>query len=382
MQRVSHAEALTVGPLLAPLLPLGVAASARPAEELARTFAGARVALLLVGQAFRGAAQGECETGEHAVAEQRELASLYVRHVCEPLEALGASVGVIYTHPLCAAPDATARLGESLRRWYDGDGGDGRLPRVLATQAVRSASMGDGWSRAWRLYERHVYRTNGTAFDFVLHARHDLAVLRPLTEWPVADFGKMLFEQQCWVCCAADTLCLPTGVPGSPDSGCGCGLEYKFIRLRVHPNRTSPLRPASACPARMCVADRLMWVPRRFVPLLSSVVHAHRHNGAVVHQLVRPFVHRARLAGAIGAGRDAVRDAVGFLIPPAARQADYFDMHARRDMLAARMRKARGAGRARGGSSRGEKCAQPMNFTVGLSHKEGRCHQSTLSTTP
>ena len=92
MQRVSHAEALTVGPLLAPLLPLGVAASARPAEELARTFAGARVALLLVGQAFRGAAQGECETGEHAVAEQRELASLYVRHVCEPLEALDGAL--------------------------------------------------------------------------------------------------------------------------------------------------------------------------------------------------------------------------------------------------------------------------------------------------
>ena len=60
----------------------------------------------------------------------------------------------------------------------------------------------------------------------------------------------------------------------------------------------------------MCVADRLMWVPRRFVPLLSSVVHAHRHSGAVVHQLVRPFVHRARLAGAIGAGRDAVLDAL------------------------------------------------------------------------
>ena len=308
------------------------------ADRLSTLFHRRTVALLMGGQSFRGPNQAECQLDDDSFAEQRALSLSWVEHFAEPLEALGARVRVCFTFPECGSAEAVSRQRDALTGWFNsGSGGlRGARRRVAASRAVRSLSMSDGWAHLWRLYAE-VSAAASASHDYVVHARHDVALVRPLPSWPSDDFSKVLFQQMCWVCCAEDSTCHRRPKSPTADGGCQCGDESRFIRERVLPDDPAGRLHGSPCAASVCVADFLVWVPRRFVPTWAAAVQASNGSSAVMHTFIRPFAAAARRAGLIGESAESLASSVGFLLPPNERGERYVDMHRRRDRLASAM---------------------------------------------
>ena len=298
-----------------PFIALNATVRTNSPAELALQFAGRRVALLLVGQAFRGYNQSACDGSAPSIHEQREIATLYVKHVCEPLEALGATVEVLFTFPTCKARELRHNLSKSLKSVYG--------HRVVATRFVDSHGHGDGLAHAHHMLSHHVAglaaahraarQTNAKAkaaqggggwhYDFVLSSRHDLAVTKPLTLWP-ANFSRLNFEQQCWICCAG-SFC---------QGGCACGRDHRYLVEHVRPSADgkSSCIPAS-CAAKMCVADKMVWMPWRYFALVTQTIEAYRLNGVVVHRLLDAVVDWGQRIGML-TPTDLTNGEVSFLV--------------------------------------------------------------------
>ena len=187
-----------------------------------------RVAILLVGDAFRsikdhGATGRVCDSS--SIDAQREASVSYVDRVAHPLEALGATVDVIMTFPMCATRNESGprhdqaaggiceggavckELSRRMRDWFS--------PRRVVSHAIRSKTLADGWLQAHRFLKRHMSASNVT-YDYVLQSRHDLRINRDITGWR-ANLSKLVFEESCVDCTYG-----PEGRGGS----CQCAREY------------------------------------------------------------------------------------------------------------------------------------------------------------
>lgn len=182
---------------------------------------------------------------------------------------------------------------------------------------AKKAKAGGGGGGGWR-------------YDFVLQTRHDLAVTTPIDQWP-AEFPRLLFEQQCWKCCAG-TFC---------QGGCACGRDHRFIREHVRPSvdGSSSCVP-EGCVADMCVADRMVWMPWRYFGLVTQTLEVFRSNGITIHQLILAVVDMGLRQGLL-TPLDLARGEVGFLFPPTAVDGEYDSLHMRRDALRVAIEKAR-----------------------------------------
>ena len=301
-----------------PLVPLGAWPAPPLPAQLSAIFSARRVALLLVGQAFRAAGHSACVDSPPSVRSQQEVAEGYVSRVCRPLEDLGARVDVLFTFPRCegrgsggpATPSRTSLLSQ-MRSWYG--------KRVAAVWEIDSMGAGDGLAHGHLLLSSHA-RLRNVSYDYVLQARHDVMLTQPITAWP-ADFRKVLFEQQCWLVCHAARHVAPFG--------CACGSGHPFIRSHVHHHKAEQMR-TDLCPASGCAADRLLWVPQRFLPLVSMLVQfnaGQRAGGVVSHTFLGYFLYVTAMSGLGG------RDNVGFMFPPSTNEPQYADLHMRRGRL-------------------------------------------------
>ena len=86
---------------LAPRRSAGWRRARRTTGPLIDHLSGTRVAVLLIGDAFRSRHGGESRCNVNSTTAQREASLSYVERVIEPLEALGANVDVIFTFPRC-----------------------------------------------------------------------------------------------------------------------------------------------------------------------------------------------------------------------------------------------------------------------------------------
>jgi hypothetical protein len=172
-----------------------------PQIDHSSTFASSRVAVLMLGGAFRsgnksahgGASDdGACDPSPYSVAAQREASLSVVERVIKPLEAALAHVDVLLSLPhACVMAAEAIPLVPLLRSWY--------APHVVAERAVASLGIGYAWQQAYRLLEHHAHATNVT-YDYVLHSRHDLYIERSILTWPVANFDRILFLPSCIIC--------------------------------------------------------------------------------------------------------------------------------------------------------------------------------------
>ncbi len=155
-----------------------------------------------------------------------------------------------------------------LLRWY-------RAARVHAVDShvIDSPSMAYGWIAAYKIAYR-VLQSRGV--DFMLQVRHDVALERPITQWP-ANFSRLSFERQCIDC----------------DEGCACNSRAYLLSKRQQPQ------------CKLCAADHLIWAPRRFIaPLYRSIVE----HGVVGHDLLGHLLTHE--AAAVNASTD-----IGYLFP-------------------------------------------------------------------
>lgn len=277
------------------------------------TFAGTSVLLLLVGQAFRGPSQTKCDSSSLSFEDQEQTAKAYVKNVFEPLEAVGARVSVFVTFGRCDTRKENTLVSSALGVWYK--------PRVVASKPIDSTSMGHAWEIAWRFLLDSKY----SDFNYVLHARHDLQIIKPINRWPT-DFRKFNFEQRCWRCC--DSFASKTGF--SCDGGCCCGKNHPFVKESVSEDDINSFKSNALCGKRTCVADRLMWVPHRHVNLVAHVLMIPAMRRHVIHTFHEPVVY------AMEAKDD--NSSIGFLFPPDAGDMEFVDLHVRRDRLKAKHR--------------------------------------------
>ena len=216
-------------------------------------FNGKHVAVLLVGQPFRGPNHTTCNLDASSIMDQEEVATSLKPLVCKPLEDLRAHVRILLTYSRCASTRATKLVSKLLSHWYS--------PRLLKSRMVDSANMAHGWKLAWGMLLRSARRQ----FDYILQTRHDVQIMSPIVEWP-SDFSRFLFEQQCWKCC--DAL-VSRGF--SCDSGCCCGRTHTFVQHHVNRSNRNVFVGTAICPPRMCVADRLLWVPGDYTAFGDNV---------------------------------------------------------------------------------------------------------------
>ena len=293
----------------------GLLAEASVPPPAPGAFDGRRVAVLVTGEAFRKpceeTAQG-CEqeslrnssvgisgpsAGASSYRAQRAATSSLRDQVLRPLQSLGAHVEVVATFPralpvverrepamepaasalLPATPPArnaslgeeasstTARLQASMRRWL--------APWPVAFWLVASHDQDDGLAKAF-LHLRAREIAAGVPYDYVLQLRHDLLVRQPLSAW-TANLSKMAFASQGAIACVDR----------------GCSSVRAFDR---------------SCPAKRCVGDYAMWIPRRFVALASSVAQSAR---CAEHAFSTAFVTLGRASGL------ASEADVDFLVP-------------------------------------------------------------------
>ena len=157
-------------------------------------------------------------------------------------------------------------------------------------------------------------------FDYILQTRHDVQIMSPIVEWP-SDFSRFLFEQQCWKCCGAS---VSKGF--SCDSGCCCGRAHPFVQQHVNRSNRNVFVATAICPPRMCVADRLLWVPGDYTAFVMDVHRRVRDSSYAVHNFHRPILHAARQM-------HWSENRFGFLFPSESIDADYVDLHQRRQRL-------------------------------------------------
>ena len=230
-----------------------------------------RVALLMMGDAFRtgGSSGGNaCNMSRSSLLGQRDATNTHIRNLVRPLEA-HASVHTLLVLNRC--PQATASyqqaVASTLCRWYRSAGAS------ATSSVVDSPDMSIGWKRAHQLLIQ-LERQQGGPFDFVLQARHDIALEKPLNMWP-ADFTRLLFERECLEC----------------DGGCGCNGRGHFLANR---NR-------SEC--QLCTTDHLIWAPARFMPVLRRAIISRGVSG---HAVLRNILSHE----ALDVGHD-----VGYMFP-------------------------------------------------------------------
>lgn len=279
-------------------------------------FHGKRVAVLLVGQPFRGPNRTTCNLDSMSIMDQEEVATSLTRLVCKPLEDMGARVRILLTYSRCTTMRDTKLVSKLLSRWY--------FPRLLTTRMVDTENMAHGWKLAWGMLLRCVRGP----FDYILQTRHDVQIMIPIVDWP-SDFSRILFEQQCWKCCDAF---VSQGF--SCDGGCCCGRAHPFIQHHVNPNNRNVFVDSAMCLPRMCVADRLLWIPGDYT---SFVMNVHRHmqdSSYAVHNFHRPILHAAQQM-------HWNRDRFGFLFPSESVDGEYVDLHRRRQSLRGHMERRR-----------------------------------------
>ena len=162
--------------------PAACAASARDANDGHDMFSRTRVAVLLMGQAFRtpkSRSTDKSSTCAVASYEAQRMASQSVlTQVILPLEARGSLVEVLYTFPPCGLSAKGATMLNSLETWYS--------PRVVARRIVRSRHAGHSWQLAYMLLRDHMaLQPHGrvSGYDFVFSVRHDILLLQNLNSW-------------------------------------------------------------------------------------------------------------------------------------------------------------------------------------------------------
>lgn len=221
-------------------------------------FGGARVAVLLTGQAFRavkrfgGDVAGFCVNASFGAQEAASRSVL--SQVIAPLEASGAKVDVLFTFPRCEDAVSGSALLRALRAWFGA--------RVAAHRVVESRNVGHSWQLAYMLLGDHMRRQRAS-YDFVLSLRHDLELLQKLTAWP-ANLARMLF------------------------------FDRGGVRLDCSAPAADGCRRAQASPCcRPKVHDRMLWVPQRHLRLaLRMLAHDDQPADADFnpHYLVERFL--------------------------------------------------------------------------------------------
>ena len=247
------------------------------------------VALLLTGHAFRtgGRTGGQaCNFSKVVVAGQHNATLSHISSLIRPLEAHGAQVHVLCVINRCSQPQVNRSLevGQHFVSWYREAA---KIPPDrIRTTVVDSPTFGDGIKGAYA-FLRHTEAARRLPFDYVLQVRHDIALERPISEWP-ANFSKLLFEQQCVDC----------------DNSCMCCGREDTIKLRKRAD------------CDICAADHLLWAPARFVPLLHRAIVG---RATVGHGLIQDVLkHEAAKARDQKRGHARWLDPqheVGFMFP-------------------------------------------------------------------
>lgn len=261
--------------------------SARGASRAARTglarhvggqrslqFAAKRVALLLLGEAFRsgvGSVRLDSPCNASSLAEQREATLSYVQRIAEPIEQRGGKVDILFTFPKCAEQATLVQLRSQMTSWLQ--------PRVRAHATIRSASMTDGWQKGYDLLRLYM-AASGARYDYVLQARHDVYIEKALVEWP-SNFSRLLFE-----------------LPGRDCKG-GCQMGGVRDIEKQWPQ----------CRNRPCHADHMMWVPQRFLPQVFRHVDVGTDWG---HDFMN---HIQAAAGREASDERVPHSEVGFMFP-------------------------------------------------------------------
>ena len=206
----------------------------------ANFFRGARVAVLLTGEAFRPMRRfpgtpRACHDHNSSLELQRRITAALITHVIEPFEESGALTSVLLTFPSCGETSVGRALLRELVRLFDG--------RVVASRIVQSTCTTDSLYLAFGLLWDHMGRMLAAAYDYVLSVRHDLEILTPVTEWAV-DWARLLFHAS----------------PVSVTSQClGCVPERGDFE-------------ADPCGCRPSTDDKIMWVPRKHLPAVLAAV--------------------------------------------------------------------------------------------------------------
>ena len=233
--------------------PAAETAAAPGAPSSRSLFDGARVAVLLTGQAFRTAKRksvdpsGVCVNASYEA--QRTASQSIVTNVIEPLEDLGANVEILYTFPSCDTflhRGLTTLLQKALDGWLG-------VHRVVSRRVVQSRNVGHSWQQAFMLLAEHMsLQRPRRDYDFVFSVRHDLQLLKPLTNWS-ANLSKLNFLGEF-----------------HPDA------EDGAVTLDCEPDSEALI---DKCTGTLCwcapkAQDKLLWVPRSMLPsVLKHLVH-------------------------------------------------------------------------------------------------------------
>jgi len=224
--------------------------SQRPKKQRrTNRFSGARIAVLLTGQAFRAERVEKhdrsaesirfCEHG--SISAQHTASRALLSNVVQPLENSGATVDILFTFPAC---DNSSFFISTLKSWY----GD----HLVAQRTVRSKHVGHSFQLAYMLLRD--YMQHGHSFDFVLSVRHDLELCTDIMHW-TADLEKLIFF------------------------GAQVKLDCNF-------GDRSKCKPKTQ--------DKMLWVPRQLLPKALGVLAHDHHDGDEdfnPHYLVEHFMH-------------------------------------------------------------------------------------------
>lgn len=219
------------------------------------------VLLFIVGDAFRrfNRTRGNpaCRfASSESVAGQHEAMRSYVRNVILPLEAHGARVHALLSVNRC--PEVFASAAEenttmdsmrgALVKWLG-------ARRVIGYREIDSATQADGWRLAAEQLEDVLLDGGGAMppFDYILQARYDILIERPITLWP-ANFSTLLLEREGYDCSPRMAGCIHGGKEA---------LVHHLGRPSCGP----------------CHDDHLLWMPRRFVPLINHALLHGAHGG-------------------------------------------------------------------------------------------------------
>ena len=231
------------------------------------------VLLLVLGDAFRtGGRTGgtPCNLSKTSIEGQREATATHVHNLVNPMRESGATVSVLLIINRC--PRETAHFQNDVQRtllsWYD----EMKVDSV-ESKLANSPHIEYGW-RIAHAYARRFMRANGK-YDFLLQVRHDVALERPIDQWP-GDLSRLSFERACFDCGGSCTC------NGYED------LQYHSLNRKCE----------------ICHADHILWVPNKYIDTVQRAIIL---RGAAGHDLLSNIlVHEPKAL--------PIKD-VGFLFP-------------------------------------------------------------------
>lgn len=256
-------------------------------------FSGSRIAVLLTGQAFRDAKDGNSERKArycvNASFEAQHVASRsLLSNVIEPLEAHGATVEVLLTFVSCKNSELNHFFLPTLKAWFEG--------RVVAHRLVHGIrDVGHSWQVAYVLLKAHLGKQVGS-FDFVFSVRHDMELLHNILHFP-ANFSKLLFLSE----------------RGS----------HEGVRVHCDPWR-------AACQPK--VDDKLLWVPHALLPAVLDVLEHEADVENADDNLFIPHYFIERFITVPHAALTKVYHGYGLTKLPCGSQADLVPQHLLADM--------------------------------------------------